>query len=203
MRYTFEKLKKHTAGIRSDAEPLISKNEMAWNDAIEMFSKYFQGLEEAPKTIDRNVKMLLATRFMNHLYSSFLLVESGMIADAVTCERSAIEVLAAYKLLCVKPALADKYNKGKFPKPYEVRNELEAFGYADEKQKIKGIYSSASGITHVNRDHERFTMEWEKENNGVLYIGGRFREKDLSHMLEFLPALIHWYLMPLEPTANK
>jgi hypothetical protein len=203
MRYTFEKLKKHTAMIRSDAEPLVSKNEVAWNDAVEMFSKYFQGLEEAPKTTDRNVKMLLATRFMNHIYSSFLLAEGGMIADAVTCERSAIEVLAAYKLLCVKPALADKYNKGKFPKPYEVRDELEYLGYAEEKQKIKVIYSSASGIAHVNRDHERFTMEWEKENNGVLYIGGRFKEKDLSHMLEFLPVLIHWYLMPLESTANK
>jgi hypothetical protein len=203
MRYTFEKLKKHTAMIRSDAEPLISKNEMAWNDAVVMFSKYFQGLEETPKTTARNVKMLLTTRFMNHLYSCFLLVESGMIADAVTCERSAIEVLAAYKLLCVKPELADKYNKGKFLKPYEVRNELESLGYPEEKQKIKDIYSSASGITHVNRDHERFTMEWEKENNGVLYIGGRFNEKDVSHMLEFLPALIHWYLMPLEPSANK
>jgi hypothetical protein len=203
MKYTFEKLKKHTAMIRSDAGPLISKNEVAWNDAVEMFSKYLQGLEEAPKTTSRNVKMLLATRFMNHLYSCFLLVESGMIADAVTCERSAIEVLAAYKLLCVKPALADKYNKGKFPKPYEVRDKLEALGYAEEKEKIKGIYSSASGITHVNRDHERFTMEWEKENNGVLYIGGRFNEKDVSHMLEFLPALIHWYLMPMEPSANK
>jgi len=189
--------------IRSDAEPLISKNEMAWNDAVVMFSKYFQGLEETPKTTARNVKMLLTTRFMNHLYSCFLLVESGMIADAVTCERSAIEVLAAYKLLCVKPELADKYNKGKFLKPYEVRNELESLGYPEEKQKIKDIYSSASGITHVNRDHERFTMEWEKENNGVLYIGGRFNEKDVSHMLEFLPALIHWYLMPLEPSANK
>ncbi|MEI8632672.1 DUF5677 domain-containing protein [Vibrio sp. PP-XX7] len=102
---------------------------MAWDDAVALFSQYFQDLEESPKTTARNVKMLLAARFINHLYSCFLLIEAGMISDAVTCERSAIEVLAAYKLLCVKPELADKYNRGKFLKPYEVRDKLEALGY--------------------------------------------------------------------------
>lgn len=203
MKYTFEKLQKHTEMIRSDSRPLITKNQAAWDDAVDLFSEYFKELGESPKTTNRNVKMLLATRFMNHLYSSFLLVISGMSSDSVTCERSAIEVLAAYKLLCVKPELAEKYNKGKFLKPYEVRNELEKLGYAEEKERIKGIYSSASGMTHVNRDHERFSMEWEQESTGVLYIGGRFKESDVSHMLEFLPALIHWYLMPLEKSANK
>jgi hypothetical protein len=198
VKYTFEKLQKHTQLIRSDTESLVLKNMKAWDDAVAIFSEYFQSLEDSPKSTARNVKMLLAARFMNHLYSSFLLVESGMISDAITCERSAIEVLAAYKLLCLKPELAEKYNKGKFPKPYEVRNELENLGYPAEKERIRNIYSSASGITHVNRDHERFTSKWEKENSGVLYVGGRFSESDVSHMLEFLPALIHWYLMPLE-----
>ncbi|WP_341501453.1 DUF5677 domain-containing protein [Gallaecimonas sp. GXIMD4217] len=174
------------------------KNKNAWDEAVSLFSEYFRSLEDSPKSLVRNVKMVLAARFINHLYSSFILVESGMISDAITCERSAIEVLAAYKLLCVKPDLAEKYNKGKFLKPYEVRDKLENLGYPEEKDKIKNIYSSASGITHVNRDHERFTSEWEKENNGVLYVGGRFSEPDALHMLEFLPALIHWYLMPLE-----
>ena len=191
MKYTFEKLQKHTEMIRADSLPLISKNEEAWGNAVGLFSEYYKKLEKLPKTTDRNVKMILATRFMNHLYSSFLLVVSGMSSDSVTCERSAVEVLAAYKLLCVKPELAEKYNNGKFLKPYEVRNELEKQGYPEEKERIKGIYRSASGITHVNRDHERFSMEWERESAGLLYVGGRFKETDVSHMLEFLPVLIH------------
>ncbi len=203
MRYSFEKLLKHTEVIRADSKALILKNKKAWDEAVGSFSDYFQSLEDSPKSIDRNVKIVLATRFMNHLYSSFILSERGMISDAVTCERSAIEVLSAYKLLCVKPELAEKYNKGKFLKPYEVRDMLEKLGYPEENEKIKGIYSSASGIVHVNRDHERFSMEWEKESSGVLFVGGRFSENDVSHMLEFLPVLIHWYLMPLEPSANE
>lgn len=203
MRYTFEKLKKHTELIRSDSEPFVLKNKEAWDDAVALFSEYFQSLEGSPESTARNVKMLLASRFINHVYSSFLLIESGMVSDAITCERSAIEVLAAYKLLCVKPELAEKYNKGKFLKPFEVRNMLEKLGYPEEKERIRGIYSTASGITHVSRDHERFTMEWEEENGGVLYVGGRFCESDTSHMLEFMPALIQWYLMPLESSDNK
>jgi hypothetical protein len=203
MKYTFEKLKKHTEMIQSNAEPLISKNKVAWDDAVTLFSEYFQKLEDSPESTIKNVKMLLVARFMNHLYSSFLLVVSGMSSDAVTCQRSAIEVLSAYKLLCVEPELAEKYNKDKFLKPYEVRDQLGNLGYPEEKEKIKGIYSSASGITHVNRDHERFTVKWEQECSSVLYIGGRFSESDISHQLEFLPILIHWYLMPLEKSANK
>jgi len=203
MRYTFEKLLKHTDVIRSDSKLLMLKTKEAWGEAVELFSKFFQDLENSPKSTARNVKMLLSTRFINHLYSSFLLSESGLISDAITCERSAIEVLAAYKLLCAKPDLAEKYNNGKFLKPYEVRDTLEKLGYPEEKEKIKGIYSSASGITHVNRDHERFSMEWGEMNSGLLHIGGRFNESDVSHMLEFLPVLITWYLMPLEPPSNK
>ena len=97
MKYTFEKLQKHTKLIRSDSKPLILKNKIALDGAFALFSEYFQELEESPKSISKNVKMLLTTRFMNHLYSYFLLVESGMVSDSITCERSAIEVLAAYK----------------------------------------------------------------------------------------------------------
>lgn len=203
MRYTFENLLKHTDTIRSDCKPLMLKSKKAWNEAIELFSAFLHGLESSQKSIDKNVKMILATRFINHLYSSFILIESGLFSDAITCERSAIEVLAAYKLLCAKPDLAEKYNSGKFLTPHEVRNKLEELGYPEEKERIKGIYSSASGITHVNRDHERFSMEWGSKDNGLLYIGGRFSERDASHMFEFLPSLIHWYLMPLEKSANK
>jgi hypothetical protein len=63
--------------VRSASEPLISKNKVTWDGALELFSEYFKNLEGSPKSTSRNVKMLLATRFMNHLYSSFLLVVSG------------------------------------------------------------------------------------------------------------------------------
>jgi len=149
-------------------------------------------------TVERNVKLLLATKFINHVYSAFTLTENGLLSDAAICERSAIESLAGYKLLCIEPELAVLYDKGKFPKPVEVRKRLEKLGYGKEAQRIKDIYSPASGITHLARDHERFSMTWKSNSDGILHVGGVFNEGDLKHMLKFLPVLIAWFLMPSE-----
>ena len=202
MKYTFKRMRRHTEIIRADSKPLIVKTKKAWIEAVENFSAFFQRLENTPKSLERNVKMVLSTRFFNHVYSSFILAESGLISDAITCERSAIEVLAAYKLICAKPDLAEKYNNGKFLKPYEVRHMLEQLGYPHEKEAVKGIYSQASGIAHVNRDHERFSMKWESPDDVLLYIGGHFEETDVAHMIDFLPVLIDWFLMPMGKSAN-
>lgn len=198
MNYTFDNLVIHSESIRKKSIRIRSKFKKEWVEAVDEFSKFYDELEKSPKSILCSVKMLLSTRFFNHIFSSLTLAEVGLLADAIVCERSSIETLAGYKLVCVAPDYANKYNTDKFPKPVEVRKKLESLGYAQEVENIRGIYKSASGITHLNRDHERFSMDWENKNISVLHIGGAYDQTDIEHMIKFLPNLIHWYLMPLE-----
>jgi hypothetical protein len=120
-----------------------------------------------------------------------------MYSDALTCERSAIESLAGYRLICADSGMAEKYHTGNFPKPVEVRKKLESLGYAQEVEHIQALYKSASGVTHLSRENERFSVDWKNTTDGELRIGGYFSEKDLEHMLEFLPALLYWFSSPL------
>jgi len=203
MDYTFEKLIKHSASITRDSSSILVKHWESWDDAIKTFSEFYEKLEKSPLSIARNVKMVLSTRFFNHVYSALILVEKGLLSDAVICERSAVESLAGYKMICAEPELAEKYNTGKFPKPVEIRIKLEKLGYSKEAENIRDIYKTASGITHLSRDHERFSINWETKNNGVLYIGGNSKDDDIEHMIEFLPALFHWFIMPTEKSANN
>ncbi len=58
-------------------------------------------ISDIPDSTERNVKMLLSTRFFNHILSSLTLVEHGLLADSIICERSAIETLAGI----IKPTM--------------------------------------------------------------------------------------------------
>ncbi|NKN31915.1 hypothetical protein [Marichromatium bheemlicum] len=198
MNFSFDNLVIHSESIKERSIRVRSKFKKEWVEAVDEFSKFYVSLETSPKSTLRNVKLLLSTRFFNHVFSSLTLAEAGLLADAIVCERSSIETLAGYKLVCVAPDHANKYNTDKFPKPVEVRKKLESLGFTEEVENIRGVYKSASGITHLNRDHERFSMDWENENTGVLNIGGAYDQTDIEHMIWFLPKLIHWYLMPIK-----
>jgi len=197
-KYSFGSLRKHSFKIRKFSRDSIDNANELWEEAFQIFSEFYAELEAQPRSVERNVKLLLATKFINHVYSAFILIESGLFSDATICERSAIESLAGYKLLCIEPNIAELYDKGKFPKPVEVRKRLEQLGYGEEARCIKDVYSPASGITHLSRDHERFSMSWKSNADSTLHVGGVFNEGDLKHMLEFLPILIAWFLMPLK-----
>jgi hypothetical protein len=131
-KISFDSLIKHTDSIRNESWLIVQKHRREWNAALNAFSEFYEDLERSPSSIGRNVKLLLSTRFLNHVYSAFKLVECGLVADAIVCERSAIESLAGYKLVCSSSEMAEKYNSGKFPKPVEVRKKLEQIGYHQE-----------------------------------------------------------------------
>ena len=196
-KYSFDKLRQHTETIRQQADRIFSTRKTGLDEAFLEFGQHFSAIQEQDKSLERNVRLLFASRFLNHVYSALLLVEAGMYSDALTCERSAIESLAGYRLLCAEPVMAEKYNAGKFPKPVEVRKKLEQLGYAQEVEHIQSLYKSASGITHLSRENERFLVNWKESNDGELRIGGVFSETDLDHMLEFLPALLFWFVSPI------
>jgi hypothetical protein len=54
-----------------------------------------------------------------------------MTVDSLTCERSALEALAAYRLVTVAPAYASRYETEDFPRRAEVRRFLEIHGTAE------------------------------------------------------------------------
>lgn len=197
-KYLFKNIRLHSDSVYSKSTNIFNELYPQWEEAFSGFSDFFDQLSSQPISIERNVKMLLATRFINHIISGLILAERGLISDSIVCERSAVETLAGYKLIVADSNLAQKYNSKKFPQPSEVRRKLIELGYSNEVENIKGIYKSASGITHLNRDHERFSMDWINNRDGILYIAGNFNEKDIKHMMEFFPTLIHWFLMPLQ-----
>jgi hypothetical protein len=194
--YSFSNLKKHTSAIRADSRCVFNINIEKIEEAFLFFDNFFKTIEQEEISLARNVKLVMATRFINHVYSALLLTESGMTADASICERSAIEVLAAYKLVNIDMEMLEKYETEQFPKPVKVREMLEKLGYKSEAEQIQQIYTSLSGITHISRKHERFSLSSEK-----LMIGGCFDKKDVEHLSEFLPFLLYWFAQ--KPISDK
>jgi hypothetical protein len=202
-KYSFSNLRRHTEANRRDAAAVIEASYPQIEDAFRSFSSFVDALRDQPRSLERNVRLLLACRFLNHVYSGLLLAEAGLLADAVVCERSAIESLAAYRLLSLRPTVAEEYANGSFPRPVEVRRELEAAGFASEALQVRDLYRSASGVTHISRDSERFNLRWESSSDGALLFGGQFVRADLEEMARFFSALLHWFPMPLGAEAGE
>lgn len=195
-RYSLAALRAHTNAVRRSARALVSRAEPSIEEAFAQFNEFLALLQEEDKSLHRNVRLVLSCRFFNHVYAGLILVESGLVADAVICERSALETLAAYRLLCLEPDRAEDYSKERFPKPVEVRKALEAAGYTHEAEQIRSLYSGASGVTHVTRDSERFHVQWSSESDGALHFGGRYDARDIEEMTGFFAALLHWFPRP-------
>lgn len=196
-KYSLPALRAHTDAVRQSAEALVSSAEPSIEDAFAQFSEFLALLQEEDKSLQRNVRQILSCRFFNHVYAGLLLVEAGLVADAVVCQRSALETLAADRLLCLEPDRAEEYSNERFPRPVEVRKALEAAGYAHEAEQIRSLYSGASGVTHVTRDSERFHVQWHTESEGALHFGGRYDARDIEKMTCFFAALLHWFPQPL------
>ena len=202
-RYDFKNFKIHLDTNFKDSLRLLENSNTDWEEAVDVFSDFFEELEKMPISTERNVKMLLSTKFFNHILSSLILTLYGLSVDSVICSRTAIESLAAFKLICANPKKAESYHAGKFPSPSEVRKELENLGYTTEANNIRTIYKSDSELTHMTRDHERFSMDYNHSTkDGQLFVGGHFSKDDAEHMIKYLPTLIHWFLMPLDNTIS-
>ena len=204
-KYSFRNLRRHTEATHVEAASVIKRSEAQLEEAFSKFSSFISAVFEQPCSLERNVRLVLACRFLNHVYSGLLLAEDGLFADAVVCERSALETLAAYRLLCLRPTVAEQYAKGRFPRPVDVRRQLESAGFAGEAQQIRDLYSSASGITHISRDSERFNLRWESSSDGHLLFGGSFYRGDFEEMVRFFCALLQWFPIPLgnEPSEES
>ncbi len=127
-RYTLVGLKKHTRRVRADSAAVVERHHTTLDAAVHAFDGYFADLDQQADTLRRNVRKVLATSFFNHWYASLLLIEAGLVVDAVLCERNALEVLAFHWLVCLDPVATDDYHNSTVPKPVVVRRRLEALG---------------------------------------------------------------------------
>jgi hypothetical protein len=192
-RYSFKRLRYHTAYIKSKTQHSFVSKIDSLENAFSSFDKYFLELENKEKTLENNVRKILAVSFINHMYSALILVECGLIPGALICERKALEILAFEFVLRINPEYTNKYNKNKIPTAVEVRKELEKRGMVEESKKIRELYSPLSGVVHAGRDDNNLISNYLDKDSWELSVGGKHCVNETCHMLEVIPALIFWF----------
>ena len=194
-KYALENLRRHSETVRAQSAAIQREQRSFIDRSFAEFSDYLAEVERQPATLERNVRLMLACKLLNHVYSSLILAEYGLIVDAILCERNALETVAFHWLISLDPDAAKEYERGNIPRPVEVRQRLEQLG-ADMAQ-FKDIYASGSEVSHVGRRSERFHSRWESPSEGQLLFGGALAPDDQAEMFRFLPALLHLFRQPL------
>ncbi len=193
-RYSLAQLRIHTDSIVMANREQNEAHYRAFDKAVQAFDRRLSELERESVSAQRNVLMLLATRLFNHMYSTLLLSEAGLIHDAVGCERSLWETLAAYFLVSVDSSAADDYLKNKFPRPKDVRARLQQLGYPELAKDIRNMFSPTSNILHISRRAERWHLSWSDQSSAKLIVGGSHAVQDHQHILGvFLAPFIEWF----------
>ncbi|MGB2442604.1 hypothetical protein [Planktomarina sp.] len=170
-RYQFAALERHSQALANETESKCAENRLAASNTISFLGSVFETVEQQPKSLFRNVRLMLIARFMNHLYSMFLLVERGLFLDAHACARAATESTAFYWMICIDQCYAEEYIKEQSPRPVEVRKELEKRGV--DVKELKDIYSHQSEVVHVGNSSDQMQVRWHDLENGEIGIGGR------------------------------
>ena len=197
-RYNFSGLQAHTNSIRLGAQRAIRKQRNDLNQAFSDFNKFLADLERLPPSLDRNVRLELSCKVFNHVYSGLILVESGLVVDAIICERSAWETIAFHWLVCTNPEAAADYERNDVPKPVEVRRKLEKLGV--DVSVLRELYSWGCGMAHVGRQGERFDNHLQTSMKGSLLFGGAGSQQDQDYLLGYLPKLLYIFQHPIMAT---
>jgi hypothetical protein len=135
------------------------------------------------KTLEANCAYLLTVKATNHIASTLLLMERGLMVDGALTSRSALETLLLLELLAKKPELCKKWSAGEQFTPGSVRKTLvslskvEAGDFAievsvDTYDDARFAYDWLSRITHANLDSLNYTTAQSGENSFELHIGG-------------------------------
>jgi len=198
--YSLDAFRRNTERVRSSSAR-VSSGSQNLATAVDDFNVFFQELESLDDKLCVNVRKLLATKFFNHWYSSLILVEAGLMVDAILCERSSIETLAYHWLVCLDRTAAENYDTEKPVRPVDVRRRLESLG-ADISY-VRSSYSFGSSVGHVGRTSERFHLEMATDVRGTLLIGGQFSQRDCEHWVSYLPALLYLFREPMMTTTSS
>lgn len=169
-RFQFSKIAKHSQGLVREAKEKCSERRRAATETISFIGFIFETVEQQPKSLFKNVRQMLIARFLNHLYSMFILVERGLFIDAYSCARSATETTAFYWAICVDHEFAENYDRSRSPQPVDVRKKLEAHGI--DISEIKDVYRHQSEVVHVGNKSDQLQVRWDDPINGQISVGG-------------------------------
>ena len=170
-RFQFAALEKHSQIVTKETKSKCADRRLAASETISFLGVVFETVEQQPKCLFRNVRLMLIARFMNHLYSMFSLVERGLFLDAQACARSATEATAFYWMICIDQSSAEDYDKKRSPRPVDIRKKLEVNGI--DVSELRDIYSHQSEVVHVGNKSDQIQVDWRAPDNGEINIGGR------------------------------
>jgi hypothetical protein len=194
-KYSLENLRKHTEFVRLKSLELQNDQQSFIDQAFSDFSENIDEVQQKPATLERNVRLVLACKMFNHVYSGFILAERGLIVNAVLCQRNALETIAFHWLVSLDKDALNEYEQGNIPRPVEVRKRLEQLDV--DISAIKSIYASCSKISHVGRSSERFHSREDSSSGYKLLFGGDSSPDDQAELFRFLPALLYLFFQPL------
>ena len=187
-RYSFEQFNNHSLSIVEQSRHKLKSERREVRKAFQFLLSHFERLDRGEKTLSKNVKLMLCTRFINHLYASLLLADRGLVVDAITVGRNAVEVTALYWLICKDPGTADLYASGNTPKPVEVRKRLEKAGI--DIEELRSTYSLQSGVVHPTSEYQHLWTDWVAPQEGRLLVGGGFSLERQRALYKFIPSAI-------------
>lgn len=169
-QYRFDLLYKHSSSVALSSREKLGSEFSRVRTCFDFLDQHFHKLRIKPRSHSRNVRMALTTRFTNHLFSHVLLVERGLLLDAMSCARSATETTAFYWLVCRDESTASLYDAEKSPRPVDIRKRLEklAINVDDLQEK----YGFESQVSHVGNKYDNLQIAWETDGSGALLIGG-------------------------------
>ncbi len=124
-RYNFDLVNRHSSLVASECRRVNSERFKSVKDTLSFLGQIIDEIGGEPKSHQRNVRMALATRFFNHLYSQLILTERGLLLGAANASRSAIETTAFYWLVCLDANSAALYDAESSPRPVEIRKKLQ------------------------------------------------------------------------------
>jgi hypothetical protein len=144
--------------------------------------------EIKPGTAQDRCAVLHASRFFNNTLAAFMLLRKGMLVEAITVARTALETCAQAVLFLRREDLATKWLNGTRYKPAKVR---ELLGRSPDFQPL---YSALSEIAHANPE-ARWAHSVDVPPLGyAIFYGGTYRPKEASRLLTLLCDLVLVYL---------
>jgi hypothetical protein len=157
-QYSVAALEKHWLANQTEFRTAASACHKAFALMISVMSDV-GSLLSGRKVLDINCVYLLLTKAMNHVASTLLLIERGLMVDGALTSRNAIETLLLLELLAKKPELCRKWSAGEQLTPGSAR-------------KTRFVYDWLSQITHANLDSLNQSASQTDRNNFVLHVGG-------------------------------
>ena len=192
-KYGFQMIFRHSNALAIESRRLFKVENHTIERAFVVLDALFDYLQKQPKTLARNVKLVLLTRFINHIFSAHLLVERGLLLDAHNPLRSALESVAFYWLVCFDPASAEQFEGRNSPRPVEIRRRLEELGA--DVSGLRDEYSFLSEVSHVGNPTEHIQLDWKTKNDATLLVGGARNISIQRHLLAAMPNMIGKFLL--------